>query len=290
MSPATRECKCPMCGARVDQKWTDISWLVQVECEFWRTCIWIKYGSSDVVWFPVNIIGVTSPSECDKRWSALCNTATSSPHARRGTSAFDVVAVLYDPFMSLSSAVYTLWVFWVVVYGVHRLIQHKSSTETVLPLHQRRRSSDWHITIRFLRARVETSKWNTAHDKLSTKLKRGGGSWSRMWLGRFYTLGFVSGVIGMVVVFGLLLWTAWTLVRPFSIHKIGIPKIAGKLMKRDSFGPAPESPITPIVRMSHPFRVYHTTHQLTRAASRCYSPIESRTRHHHRFILEPSRP
>lgn len=167
-----------------------------------------------------------------------------------------MVAVLNDPPMSLSSTAYTLWVFWVIVYCVHRLIQYKSSAETVLPLHQRRRSSEWHITIQFLRARVETSRWNTTHDKLLTRLKRGSSLWSKKWLERFYTLGFVSGVIGMVVVFGLLLWTAWTLVRPFSIHNIGIPKAAGKLMKRHSFGPAPESPITPIVGMNYPS---HTT-------------------------------
>lgn len=150
--------------------------------------------------------------------------------------------------MSLSSAVNSLWVFWGIVYCAHRLRLYKASTETALPLHQRRRTSEWHITIRFLRVRVETSRWNTAHDKLLTRFKRGSASWTRTWLERFYTLGFVSGVVGMIVVLGFLLWTTWTLVRPFSILKIGTPKVAGKLMKRDPLEPAPESLITPIVR------------------------------------------
>lgn len=73
---------------------------------------------------------------------------------------------------------------------------------------------------------------------------------------RFYTFGYVSGVIGMVVALGLLVWTTWTLVKPVSIHKIvEVSKSVGKLMKRDvqkmniSYEEfAPESPITPIVR------------------------------------------
>lgn len=87
---------------------------------------------------------------------------------------------------------------------------------------------------------------------------------TRTWLERFYTLGYVSGVIGMVVALGLLLWTTWTLIKPFSFHKIvNVSKSVGKLMmKRDisevtyTEDLASQSPITPIVRSNFILQTY----------------------------------
>ncbi|KAF9447627.1 hypothetical protein P691DRAFT_776009 [Macrolepiota fuliginosa MF-IS2] len=160
--------------------------------------------------------------------------------------------------MSLVSFAFPLSVFWLIIYVLHRILGQGNHHESILPSYRRGLRSHagiCHFTIRFLHARIETSRWNAAHDKLLTRLKRKDESRSRAWLERIYTLGYVSGVIGMVVALGLLGWTAWTLMKPPSIHTItGVSKTVGKLMKRNdvsarlAYGePALESPITPIL-------------------------------------------
>jgi hypothetical protein len=73
-------------------------------------------------------------------------------------------------------------------------------------------------------------------------------------LERLYTLGYVSGILGMLVALGLLIWTTWALAKPISLHKIvKASQSVDKLMRRgDQITTypdlTPESPITPIVR------------------------------------------
>jgi S2P endopeptidase len=165
--------------------------------------------------------------------------------------------------MSLASFASALSIFWLILYCIHWISQQNNTTpETILPSHQQNLRNNGsilghynlRITIRFLQARIETTSLNKFHDKLLNRLKRKSHSGLRAWLERFYTLGYVSGIFGMVVALGLLMWTTWTLMKPISFHKIvKVSRSVGKLMKRDGQittyqDLAPESPITPIVR------------------------------------------
>jgi S2P endopeptidase len=202
--------------------------------------------------------------------------------------------------MSLASFAYGLSIFWLIIHALQRLLRYRKD-DIILPSHRPGfrnydRAHKWHVTIRFLQARIETSRWNEIHDRLSARLKKKGCLRFRIWLERFYNVGFASGVTGMVVAFGLLIWTTWALWKPFSIHKMSnMPTATGGLVKRgvelkttlyEEF--APESPITPIVRFN--FQCFWIEIEITSIAPRSYRTTKSYTAHFRSAFLKSGRP
>ena len=119
--------------------------------------------------------------------------------------------------MSWGSLGWMLALFWLGIHGLHRLYG--------------RVTMDTRISLRFLQARVETRRWNSAHGSLLSRLKR---SSSRPWLDGMYGLGFLIGTLTMSVALPLLLWTTWT-----HFKSLTVPK-ASRLVRR-------EVTLTPVV-------------------------------------------
>ncbi|KAL9709462.1 hypothetical protein Ac2012v2_007197 [Leucoagaricus gongylophorus] len=113
--------------------------------------------------------------------------------------------------MSWGSLGWTVGLFWLGIHGLHRLCG--------------RAPADTHVSLHFLRVRVETRRWNSVHGLLLSRLQRS--PW-RPWLEAMYSLGLVVGVLTMAAALPLLLWTTWTLLKPW----LAMPKMA-RLVRRE---------------------------------------------------------
>ncbi|KAJ3573613.1 hypothetical protein NP233_g2329 [Leucocoprinus birnbaumii] len=158
--------------------------------------------------------------------------------------------------MPLSSFLYSLSLFWLIIHIIHRLSTHHKQGP-ILPSSisvANRSQIQWNITVQFLHARIETTRWNNAHDRLLSRLKRRRGE--RVWLERMYDMGLGVGVVGMVVALVLLVWTTWSLMKSLAIRSVeGGAGSVGRLLRRDMDGTVRrsyedrgmDSPITPII-------------------------------------------
>jgi hypothetical protein len=106
------------------------------------------------------------------------------------------------PFMFIA-AVASVSILWIALHLFSR-----STRGNVLPISaspfQKRHTK---VTLKHLYLHVQTTACNRCHEAVSVALRRHDKSKVRWFLTRFYDLGSIVGVLGMLGAFGMLLWT-----------------------------------------------------------------------------------
>lgn len=168
--------------------------------------------------------------------------------------------------MGLGTLLFLVSFIWATIYSLDRYLS--PHVHTLLPGSTgRRRARFWGTSsskyiLKHFHLRVQTTAWNNQHDILTNRVTSRHPR-IKLFLERFYDTGLVLGILGMLVAFGLLLWTAFSLMQsllrgPGLVDAGTIPGHAkrelvqeGLLVPRNS-GPLLKPIVSPFIFVTQP--------------------------------------
>ncbi|KAJ6504274.1 hypothetical protein C8R47DRAFT_1104935 [Mycena vitilis] len=153
-----------------------------------------------------------------------------------------------------------LLLVWAIIYGANYFLQHRTSP-SLLPTSRgasslgRRRNHLWdsrttQVVLSKLHVRVQTSAWNSSHDRLSNAIAARPSTRLRPALTYFYNAGCILGVLGTAISLGLLGWNCTRVLLPLIPNSLA-PSAPTLLLKRglnvETAIPSHKTAIKPII-------------------------------------------
>ncbi|KAI0696643.1 hypothetical protein BC835DRAFT_1271635 [Cytidiella melzeri] len=119
--------------------------------------------------------------------------------------------------MGLTSLLYAVFVFWVILHAIHRSLTHHAQSRSILPsfhgVQGRRRgwlmALQTRVTLQTVYVKLETTGFNDVHDTWASRLNKTSHAHLKMMTTMLYDLGSVAGALGMLAAFVLLCVTVY---------------------------------------------------------------------------------
>ena len=144
-------------------------------------------------------------------------------------------SVWNEPWMTLGTLCLCLTCLWLVIHALNYFILtcHRPSVLPTFTTPRNRNTTQ--ITLKHIHLRIQTTAWNSAHERLTSRLARKRYDAVRKGMCLFYNLGSGAGVVGMVLVICILGWTlgglAVRLVRRFAVREDGVNGIVKRALE-----------------------------------------------------------